>query len=97
MKRPFRKCMGCYLHIRIVFELLSCKAQLPELWHFFQNQSGVKGLIFKHNPLEALVVALLFIGSWKNMTNGLICVRIRNGDHLEDAKTSKRDTSLRRI
>ena len=46
MKRPFRKCMGCYLlyylHIRIVFELLSCKAHLPELWHFFQNQSGAK-------------------------------------------------------
>ena len=42
MKRPFRKCMGCYLHIRIVFELLSCKPHLPKLWHFFPKPARCK-------------------------------------------------------
>ena len=57
-------------------------------------------------PLEAISVifgrrALLFLfvclfeSSWKNMKNDTTFVRMRSGDHLGDAKMSKKGTSLR--
>ena len=56
-------------------------------------------------PLEAILVifgrrALIFLlleSSWKKMKNDATFVRIRSGDHLGDAKMSKKGTSLRRI
>ena len=56
-------------------------------------------------PLEAILVIFgrraliffLFESSWKKMKNDTTFVRMRSGDHLEDAKTSKKGTSLRRI
>ena len=55
-------------------------------------------------PLEAILVifgrrALIFF-VWKlleKMKNDAIFVRMRSGDHLGDAKMSKKGTSLRRI
>ena len=56
-------------------------------------------------PLEAILVifgrrALLFFlfeSSWKKMKNDTTFVRMRSGDHLGDAKMSKKGTSIRRI
>ena len=56
-------------------------------------------------PLEAILVIFgrraliffLFESSWKNMKNDATFVRMRSGDHLGDAKMSKKGTSLRRI
>ena len=56
-------------------------------------------------PLEAILVifgrrALIFFlleSSWKKMKNDATFVRMRSGDHLGDAKMSKKGTSLRRI
>ena len=56
-------------------------------------------------PLEAILDifgrrALIFFFVWKlseNMKNDATVVRIRSGDHLGDAKMSKKGTSLRRI
>ena len=56
-------------------------------------------------PFEAILVILgpraliffLFESSWKKMKNDTTFVRMRSGDHLGDAKMSKRGTSLRRI
>ena len=39
----------------------------------------------------------LFESSWKKMKNDATFVRMRSGDHLGDAKMSKKGTSLRRI
>ena len=60
---------------------------------------------FKAGPLEAILVifgrrALIFFlleSSWKNMKNDTTFVRMRSGDHLGDAKMSKKGTSLLRI
>ena len=58
----------------------------------------------RQDPLEAILVifgsrALIFLfeSSWKKMKNGTTFVRMRSGDHLGDAKMSKKGTSLRRI
>ena len=56
-------------------------------------------------PLEAILVIFgrraliffLFERSWKKMKNATTFVRMRSGDHLGDAKMSKKGTSLRRI
>ena len=56
-------------------------------------------------PLEAILVifgrrALIFFFVWKlleKMKNDATFVRMRSGDHLGDAKMSKKGTSLRRI
>ena len=56
-------------------------------------------------PLEAILVifgrrALIFFFVWKlleKMKNDATFVRMRSGDHFEDAKMSKKGTSLRRI
>ena len=56
-------------------------------------------------PLEAILVIFgrraliffLFERSWKKMKNDATFVRMRSGDHLGDAKMSKKGTSLRRI
>ena len=56
-------------------------------------------------PLEAILVIFgrraliffLFERSWKKMKNDTTFVRMRSGDHLGDAKMSKKGTSLRRI
>ena len=56
-------------------------------------------------PLEAILVifgrraliCFLFESSWKKMKNDTTFVRMRSGDHLGDAKMSKKGTSLRRI
>ena len=55
-------------------------------------------------PLEAILVifgrrALIFFlleSSWKKMKNDTTFVRMHSGDHLGDAKMSKKGTSLRR-
>ena len=56
------------------------------------------------DPLEAILVIFgrrtlifLFESSWKKMKNDTTFVRMRSGDHLGDAKMSKKGTSLRRI
>ena len=56
-------------------------------------------------PLEAILVIcghralifFLFESSWIKMKNDATFVRMRSGDHLGDAKMSKKGTSLRRI
>ena len=56
-------------------------------------------------PLEAILVIFglraliffLFESSWKKMKNDTTFVRMRSGDHLGDAKMSKKGTSLCRI
>ena len=56
-------------------------------------------------PLEAILVIFgrraliffLFESSWKKMKNDTLFVRMRSGDHLGDAKMSKKGTSVRRI
>ena len=56
-------------------------------------------------PLEAILVIFgrgaliffLFESSWRKMKNDATFVRMRSGDHLGDAKMSKKGTSLRRI
>ena len=56
-------------------------------------------------PLEAILVIFgrraliffLFESSWKKMKNDATFVRMRSGDHLGDAKMSKKGTSPRRI
>ena len=56
-------------------------------------------------PLEAILVIFgrraliffLFESSWKKMKNDTTFVRMRSGDHLGDAKMSKKGTSLRGI
>ena len=45
----------------------------------------------------ATLIFFLFESSWKKMKNDTTFVRMRSGDHLGDAKMSKKGTSLRRI
>ena len=62
-------------------------------------------LLRQDHPLEAILVIFgrraliffLFESSWKKMKNDATFVRMRSGDHLGDAKMSKKGTSLRRI
>ena len=66
---------------------------------------AVNGLRQDPPPLEAILVifgprALIFFFVWKlleKMKNDTTFVRMRSGDHLGDAKMSKKGTSLRRI
>ena len=68
---------------------------------FHQNHKSPLG----RTPLEATLVIFgrraliffLFESSWKNMKNDTTFLRMRSGDHLGDAKMSKKGTSLRRI
>ena len=69
-----------------------------------EKKGAVRG--FKAGPpLEAILVIFgrraliffLFERSWKKMKNDATFVRMRSGDHLGDAKMSKKGTSLRRI
>ena len=46
---------------------------------------------------RALIFFVLFERSWKKMKNDATFVRMRSGDHLGDAKMSKKGTSRRRI
>ena len=65
----------------------------------------VETLLKAGPPLEAILVIFgrraliffLFESSWKKMKNDATFVRMRSGDHLGDAKMSKKGTSLRRI
>ena len=70
-----------------------------ELWtssiaiHFRSN----RGFTFNHDPLEAILVifghsSLYFFGlkALKNMKKDTFFVRMRSGDHLGDAKMSKK-------
>ena len=43
------------------------------------------------------LIFFLFESSWKKMKNDATLMRMRSGDHLGDAKMSKKGTSLRRI
>ena len=67
------------------------------------HQFGVQ-FSFKAGPLGAILVifggrALIFLfeSSWKNMKFDTTCVCMRSGEHLGDAKMSKKGTLLRRI
>ena len=59
----------------------------------------------RQDPLEAILVIFgrgaliffLFESSCKKMKNDTTFVRMRSGDHLGDAKMSKKGTSFRRI
>ena len=59
----------------------------------------------RQDPLEAILVIFgrraliffLFKSSWKKIKNDATFVRMRSGDHLGDAKMSKKGTSRRRI
>ena len=70
---------------------------------FLTNESKANEL--RQDPLEAILVIFgrraliffLFESSWKKMKNDATFVRMRSGDHLGDAKMSKKGTSLRRI
>ena len=61
--------------------------------------------ILRQDPLEAILVifgrraliCILFESSWIKTKNDTTFVRMRSGDHLGDAKMSKKGTSLRRI
>ena len=59
--------------------------------------------IIKAGPLEAILVifgrraSIFFESSWKNIKNDTTFVCMRSGDHLGDAKMSKKGASLRRI
>ena len=72
-------------------------------FHFFDKMRGCPPL--RQDPLEAILVIFgrraliffLFETSWKKMKNDATLVRMRSGDHLGDAKMSKKGTSLRRI
>ena len=63
------------------------------------------GSCLRQDPLEAILVIFgrraliffLFERSRKKMKNDATFVRMRSGDHLGDAKMSKKGTSLRRI
>ena len=65
----------------------------------------VSANMLRQNPLEAILVVFgrraltffLFERSWKNRKNDTTSVRLRSGDHLGDAKMSKKGTSLRRL
>ena len=66
-------------------------------WNFIGHSSDYFTTSFKAGPLQALLVifgrrALIFLfeSSWKNMKNDTTFVRMRSGDHLEDAKCRKR-------
>ena len=61
-------------------------------------------VLLRHDPLEAILVifgrrALIFfcLKALEKMKNDTTFVRMRSGDHLGDAKMSKKGTSLHRI
>ena len=74
-------------------------------WDWGSTSPGECSLRQDPPPLEAILVIFgrraliffLFESSWKKMKNDATFVRMRSGDHLGDAKMSKKGTSLRRI
>ena len=74
----------------------------PNFVYLLPNNDRVKA---GPPPLEAILVIFgrraliffLFESSWKKMKNDTTFLRMRSGDHLGDAKMSKKGTSLRRI
>ena len=101
------------VHLRFCFFLLKAHRSLyfPSYFHvkillLLSSPSSdiLLGLLLRQDPLEAILVifgrrALIFF-VWKllkKMKNDTIFVRMRSGDHLGDAKMSKKGTSLRRI
>ena len=73
-------------------------------YFIFDKLSDKKKTFKAGSPFEAILVifgrrALIFLfeSSWKNMKNDTTFVRMRSGDHLGDAKMSKKGASLRRI
>ena len=93
------------------YEIFTEDASLCLLYHGAKKSKMTKnsnqgGSCLKAGPpLEAILVIFgrraliffLFESSWKKMKNDTTFVRMRSGDHLEDAKMSKKGTSLRRI
>ena len=73
--------------------------------HGFDPRLRPTHFFLRQDPLEAILVIFgrrvfiffLFESSWKKMKNDATFVRMRSGDHLGDAKMSKKGTSLRRI
>ena len=53
--------------------------------------------LFYSSLVVETFLLLLFESSWKIIKNDTTSVRMRSGDRLEDAKMSKKGTSLRRI
>ena len=88
-------------------------SQTMPLYFFYHDANKVKnnqklksrGPALRQDPLEAILVifgrrALIFFclkALGKKMKNDTTFVRMRSGDHLGDAKMSKKGTSLRRI
>ena len=62
------------------------------------RERTINSLYLKQDPLEAILVIFgrralilfLFESSWKKMKNDTTFVRMRTGDHLGDAKMSKK-------
>ena len=87
------------LYLRIKF------AKLASHRSFSVQPSCTCSITLRQDPLEAILVIFghgaliffLFESSWKKMKNDATFVRMRCGDHLGDAKMSKKGTSLRRI
>ena len=85
-------------------------SQIESVWVEIKRQGEplLIGCILRQDPpppLEAILVIFgpraliffLFESSWKKMKNDATFVRMCSGDHLGDAKMSKKGTSLRRI
>ena len=80
-------------------------AGVPGIDGMRSSKLTVLKLRLRQDPLEANLVIFgrraliffLFERSWKKMKNDTTFVRMRSGDHLGDAKMSKKGTSLRRI
>ena len=74
-------------------------------WSISMQNELPNGIKAGPPPLKAILVIFgrraliffLFESSWKKMKNDATFVRMRSGDHLGDAKMSKKGTSLRRI
>ena len=70
-----------------------------------RDRQDINWALLRQDPLEAILIIFgrraliffLFESSWKKMKNDATFVRMRSGDHLGDAKMSKKGTSLRRI
>ena len=98
---------GCclFIHLFIYFHDFffetSSDVLIPIYFSFAKQSTSFKA----GPPLEAILVIFgrraliffLFESSWKKMKNDATFVRMRSGDHLGDAKMSKKGTSLRRI
>ena len=78
---------------------------IGKAWNIGKGKCVPAQLLTRQDPLEAILVifgrrALIFLFVWKlleKMKNDTTLMRMRSGDHLGNAKMSKRGTSLRRI